>query len=144
MYSFFLKLLQVIIIFWTFVLNFISLKFKLSFLFSKMSLTISSLNTNYYIHNRIIKCRYFRKVIFFLLVFFEGEISKYLQGNWTACVALVSFTIKVSYKAKRFEFTVKILPPYLRAPRGGGQKNFLAPHLDLLLYTPLRLYSVYF
>ena len=37
----------VIIIFWTFVLFFIEFKFKLSFSFSKMAFTTSSLKTNY-------------------------------------------------------------------------------------------------
>ena len=44
-------------------------------------------------------------------------------------------------EAKCYEFTVRILPPPLGAPRG-GQKFFLRfaqilPPLDLFLHTPL-------
>ena len=38
----------------------IEFKFKLRFSFSKMCLTISSLNINYYKHNSIMNCRFFR------------------------------------------------------------------------------------
>ena len=47
-------------------------------------------------------------------------------------------------KAKRFEFTIQILPPALG--EGGGQKMIfvceIMPPLDLFLYTPLNIWQM--